>query len=162
MASNYRYMSPSSPLFLSVDCGGTKTAAVICDADGTIVGRGTAGPSNIAYLPVPAFLRAVTNAVLRALADAKHPFGSLPPSSSNEALSPFPSAPFHSAWFGVSGADSPSAIRAVTPSLAALLHLPLDPASPTGTSARLAVANDTHLLAAPVHDFPADGQISTV
>ena len=39
---------PPGPLFLGLDGGGTKTAAVIIDSAGIEVGRGLGGPCNIA------------------------------------------------------------------------------------------------------------------
>jgi hypothetical protein len=35
------------PLFLCIDGGGTKTVAVISDAQGAVLSRGEAGPSNL-------------------------------------------------------------------------------------------------------------------
>ena len=46
--------------YLCVDCGGSKTAAAIADADGNILARATGGPSNFAYLGLPNFLQAVS------------------------------------------------------------------------------------------------------
>lgn len=117
--------------YLCVDCGGSKTAAAIADKDGTILGRGTGGPSNFAYLGLDNFLQAVASTVSSAL-DSFLPDDSpvLPPSA-NTPL-------FASAWFGVSGVDSPAAIARLIPPLTALL----------GTTP--IVANDTHLLAAPL------------
>lgn len=123
-------------LYLCVDCGGTKTAAAICDADGTILGRGWGGPSNITYLNPEDFIVAITEATNQALAST---------TTSTPISLPLPEAtasPFAAAWFGISGADSPAAIAKVAGPLAALLHLPPGP--------RLAIANDTHLLAAPL------------
>ncbi|KAF9485963.1 hypothetical protein BDN70DRAFT_870439 [Pholiota conissans] len=124
-------------LYLCVDCGGTKTAAAICDADGTILGRGSGGPSNITYLAPEAFIVAVTQAVNQALLSTPTPI-TLP-------LAETAASPFAAAWFGVSGADSPAAIAKVAEPLAALLHLPL--------GQQLAIANDTHLLAAPLRMY---------
>ncbi|KAL1741342.1 hypothetical protein HDZ31DRAFT_45633 [Schizophyllum fasciatum] len=124
-------------LYLCVDCGGSKTSAVIANTAGEIVGRGIGGPSNCTYLSVDAFLAAVRLAVSDALKTC-----TTPPSIAPVALPPPPALAFAKAWLGVSGADSPAAIAAITPGLAALLGLP--------PGARLAVANDTHLLAAPL------------
>ncbi|KAI0686567.1 hypothetical protein C8Q76DRAFT_636118 [Earliella scabrosa] len=124
--------------YLCVDCGGSKTAAAIADKDGNIVGRGTGGPSNFAYLGLDNFLEAVTTTVSAALRSF------LPPSDSDDAvLPPAPDKPlFAAAWFGVSGVDSAAAIARIVPPLAAILGV-----TPV-------VANDTHLLAAPLgmHD----------
>lgn len=127
-------MSPI--LYLCVDCGGTKTAAAICDAESKIVGRGTGGPSNINYLTVEAFIVSVRMAALAALKDARPDVEDLP------AQGPV----FVAAWFGISGADSPAAIAKVTPAISTLLGIPAGP--------NLTIANDTHLLAAPVRMYP--------
>lgn len=41
----------SKPLFLGIDSGGTKCRARLRDADGTLLGEGTGGPSNIRLSP---------------------------------------------------------------------------------------------------------------
>lgn len=119
-------------LYLCVDCGGSKTSAAICDADSRIVGKGIAGPSNYAYLTLDGFITAVRDAVTGALKDCLAEPIVLPPATT----------PFAAAWFGVSGVDSPAAIAAITPALSSLLNIPV--------GSRLQVANDTHLLAAPL------------
>ncbi|KAJ7106030.1 hypothetical protein C8R43DRAFT_217860 [Mycena crocata] len=124
-------------LYLCVDCGGSKTSAVISDASGNILGRALGGPSNFAYLSLPDFESAVKLTVVDALKTCP---------SVEPIIPPVGESPFAAAWFGVSGLDSPAAIAEVTPSLSALLGLPAGP--------RLAVANDTHLLAAPVRMHP--------
>ncbi|KDR75726.1 hypothetical protein GALMADRAFT_248382 [Galerina marginata CBS 339.88] len=123
-------------LYLCVDCGGTKTSAVIADAAGTIVGRGSGGPSNITYLTPQSFILAIKEAVATALKTA------LPSSSSTDLPPPAGETPFAAGWFGISGADSPAAIAKIAQPLSDLLGLPLGP--------KLVIANDTHLLAAPV------------
>ena len=123
-------------LYLCVDCGGTKTSAAICDPSGSIVGRGSGGPSNITYLTLDAFLNAIKDAVGAALQSA-----CLLPSLPYVGKSPFAAA-----WFGISGADSPAAITRVAAHLSTLLGIPI------GTN--LIIANDTHLLAAPVRMHP--------
>ncbi|KAF8070770.1 hypothetical protein FPV67DRAFT_1042522 [Lyophyllum atratum] len=128
-------------LYLCVDCGGSKTSAVICDVDGKILGRALAGPSNFAYLTLEEFTAAVTEAVSNALKTCTSP-----PSNAPVPLPPVGGSPFAAAWFGISGVDSPSAVAEITPALSVLLDIPVGP--------RLAVANDTHLLAAPVRMHP--------
>ncbi|CAA7259023.1 unnamed protein product [Cyclocybe aegerita] len=124
-------------LYLSVDCGGTKTSAVICDASGTVVGRGSGGPSNITYLTPDAFIASVKEATVSALRTA------VPISDDTTIqLPPSDKSPFEAAWFGISGADSPAAIEKVALPLSNLLGLPNGP--------RLSVTHDSHLLAAPV------------
>ncbi|KAH9912672.1 uncharacterized protein BXZ73DRAFT_107308, partial [Epithele typhae] len=102
--------------YLCVDCGGSKTAAAIADKDGTILARGTGGPSNVAYLGVPNFIRAVSATVaatLRALPAPHAHDGALPP--------PADAPVFAAAWLGVSGADSAATIAKLVPPLRALL-----------------------------------------
>jgi N-acetylglucosamine kinase-like BadF-type ATPase len=123
-------------LYLCVDCGGSKTSAVICDIGGNIIGRALSGPSNFAYLTLDAFVSAVTIAVTAALER------SLSKSANPITLPPTEASPFAAAWFGVSGVDSPAAVTTIMPALSKLLGIPEGP--------RLVVANDTHLLAAPV------------
>jgi len=130
------------PLYLCVDCGGSKTSAVICDASGKILGRALGGPSNFAYLSIDAFISAVYATVNNALKTCS------PPTIDPVPLPPSAAAPGHfaAAWFGVSGVDSPAAVATITPALSALLGIPAGP--------RLIIANDTHLLAAPVRMHP--------
>lgn len=128
--------------FLCVDCGGSKTSAVITNHNGDIVGRALGGPSNFAYMSATDFRDAVHTAVSNALKTCVSP-PSVDPV-------PLPVAPgvFASAWFGISGVDSPAAARNAAIAVAPLLSLPLGP--------HLTVANDTHLLAAPLrirHDI---------
>ncbi|KAF8653324.1 hypothetical protein AX16_004024 [Volvariella volvacea WC 439] len=127
--------------FLCADCGGSKTSVVITDSNGTVIGRAFGGPSNFAYLTLQAFIAAVKDAVEKALR-------AVASSTSSEPI-PLPivgETPFAAAWFGVSGVDSPAAVASIIPSLSSLLGIPAGP--------RLAVANDTHLLAAPVRKYP--------
>ncbi|EAU91463.1 hypothetical protein CC1G_01952 [Coprinopsis cinerea okayama7 len=129
-------------LFLCVDCGGTKTAVVIAGSSGAIVGRGTGGPSNITYLSIDAFIDSINKAIVQALKETR------PSDPSIHAL-PFAEgivSPFVAAWFGVSGADSPAAIAKVTPAISKLIGIPAGP--------NLVIANDTHLLAAPMRMYP--------
>ncbi|KAI0629069.1 hypothetical protein C8Q77DRAFT_1144836 [Trametes polyzona] len=122
--------------YLCVDCGGSKTAAAIADSAGNILGRGQGGPSNFAYLGLPNFIQAVTDTVNAALKSF------LPPPEDQESHLPAKAPLFASAWLGVSGVDSNAAIARLIPPLTALLGV-----TPI-------VANDTHLLAAPLrmHD----------
>jgi len=119
--------------FLCVDCGGSKTVAVIVNSDRTAVGRGYAGPSNLTYLTTDAYTQAVRMAVVQALEAASLP-SNLPPTGSS---------PFSMAWFGASGADSPAVINSVLEPLSTLIAIPIGPS--------LLITNDTHLLAAPIN-----------
>jgi len=127
-------------LYLCVDCGGSKTSAVICSASGEVVGRAFGGASNFAYSGDQTFSESVGEAVSNALKTCT----SLP--SIEPVILPPQTSPFASAWFGVSGVDSPSAIEAAATALSKLLNIPKGP--------KLVVANDTHLLAAPLRLHP--------
>ncbi|KIJ15495.1 hypothetical protein PAXINDRAFT_114631 [Paxillus involutus ATCC 200175] len=127
-------------LYLCADCGGSKTSAVICNRNGDILGRAISGPSNFAYMSPAAFTDAVRTAVSIALKTCVSP----------PSIEPVPLPPttelFASAWFGISGVDSPAAAHKASVALSALLGIPTGP--------RLIVANDTHLLAAPLRLHP--------
>ncbi|KIJ65891.1 hypothetical protein HYDPIDRAFT_109960 [Hydnomerulius pinastri MD-312] len=127
-------------LYLCVDCGGSKTSAVICNRNGDILGRALGGASNFAYMSVIAFTEAVRMAVANALKTCISP-----PSIEPVALPPAEEL-FASAWFGISGVDSPAAVHNASVALSGLLGIPMGP--------RLTVANDTHLLAAPLRLHP--------
>ncbi|KIK61137.1 hypothetical protein GYMLUDRAFT_225338 [Collybiopsis luxurians FD-317 M1] len=156
-------------LYLCVDCGGSKTAAVIISAStGKVIGRANGGPSNIAYLPVPAFIQTIRETVGEALKTCFNPPSvepvSLPPPpppppSSSTSIDPthptLTSFSFAAAWFGISGADSPSIIASVLPDLSTLLRIPIE-------SGRLVVANDAHLLAAPIRMYQSEGVTGAV
>ena len=123
-------------LYLCVDCGGSKTSAVIADSRGKILGRALGGPSNFAYIGVGSFIAAVKTAVSDALKTCVNP-----PPTEPVVLAKDKSY-FARAWFGVSGVDSPSAVEAITPALSELLGIPPGP--------NLIICNDTYLLAAPL------------
>ncbi|EKM53447.1 uncharacterized protein PHACADRAFT_259836 [Phanerochaete carnosa HHB-10118-sp] len=127
-------------LYLCVDCGGSKTSAVVCDATGEIKGRALGGPSNFAYLGIDAFTEAVKVAVSDALKTCTTPHSIGPVSL------PTSQPLFAAAWLGVSGVDSQGAIDTITPVISRLLGIP--------KGRNLIVCNDTHLLAAPLqmHD----------
>ena len=125
------------PLYLCVDCGGSKTSAVITNEQGKIVGRALGGPSNFAYVGVEPFVSAVRTAVSEALKTCVDPPSAEPVAFTKDK--PY----FAKAWFGVSGVDSPSAVDAITPVLSELLGIPPGP--------NLSICNDTYLLAAPLH-----------
>lgn len=126
-------------LFLCADCGGSKTSAVICDANGNILGRGLGGPSNFSYIPLAAFTEAVRVAVSTALGSCVSP-------SNTPITLPPPNELFAAAWFGIAGVDSPAVAQNASSALSVLLGIPTGP--------RLIIANDTHLLAAPLRHHP--------
>lgn len=127
-------------LYLCVDCGGSKTSVVICDAAGEIKGRALGGPSNFAYMGIGAFTEAVKVAVSNALKTCTTPHSVSPVSL------PSVQSLFAAAWLGVSGVDSQGAIDTITPVISQLLGIP--------KGRNLIVCNDAHLLAAPLqmHD----------
>ncbi|KAG8700733.1 hypothetical protein FRC09_005784 [Ceratobasidium sp. 395] len=129
-------MTTQRKLFLCVDCGGTKTAAVIVDDSAKVVGRGTGGPSNFTDVGMTAFLRAVKVAVEAALAEVTGAKISLPP----------PSPLLSAAWFGISGCDRPADAIALQSPLSDLLSISIP---------NLTIANDTHLLASPLSAHPS-------
>ena len=55
-------------LYLCIDCGGTKSAAVVANAKGDILGRGRGGPANFKDVGLTRFLSSVRSAVEAALA----------------------------------------------------------------------------------------------
>lgn len=61
---------------------------------------------------------------------------------------------FTSAWFGIAGVDSALDVSQVSPLLSQLLNLPFP-------SSRLIVANDTSLLASPIHDPISTPRVKT-
>ncbi|CAE6384458.1 unnamed protein product [Rhizoctonia solani] len=128
-------MNSEHPLFLCLDCGGSKTAAVLVDKSGNIVGRGTGGPSNFMDVGMNAFLRSVKTAVQAALEEA---IGS-------QTLLPLSSPIMSAAWFGISGCDRPADAVALQLPLSELLTIPVP---------RLVIANDSHLLASPLSSHP--------
>lgn len=58
---------PSSQIVLGIDGGGTKTLALLADRSGTVIGRGTAGPSNYHRVGVENAFSALDAAVESAL-----------------------------------------------------------------------------------------------
>ncbi|MBO8173821.1 MAG: hypothetical protein H0Z18_01030 [Thermococcus sp.] len=54
-------------LFLGIDCGGTKTKAVLIDENGLVLGEGKSGPGNPNSSPLSVVRQSIKNAVLQAL-----------------------------------------------------------------------------------------------
>lgn len=130
-------MSTEPQLYLCVDCGGSKTAVVLADRSGEVVGRAVGGPSNFAYEGVVKFVQAVKETVEEALRA----------SSVGPVPLPAPTPLFAAAWLGVSGIDSPANVALAAPVLAKLLSLPPSPP-------HLTICNDANLLAAPLRFHP--------
>ncbi|WP_165219880.1 N-acetylglucosamine kinase [Aquisphaera insulae] len=63
-------MTPDERLLLGVDGGGTSTVALVGRGDGTILGRGLAGPSNAKAVGVERAHAALAQAIAAAFADA--------------------------------------------------------------------------------------------
>ena len=174
--------SSSTRLYLAFDCGGTKAAVAVSDGRGNIIGQGLGGAANYTDVGTTAFLKSVRSAVDNAMKEvALHSHGnanrrklwvnhsrrwkrnmgyhqrshslqdeeSEDGHGSSSTLAPAPGSIFEAAWFAIAGVDSPADVMNLSPLLADLLCLP-------HPSPRLIVANDTSLLAAPVHDsaFP--------
>ena len=137
----------SSPeLYLAIDCGGTKTAAVLCTPEGTILASALGGGSNFSYLGLDAFLKRIAEVTSSALSTAlQSPVTITPPTDPKTCIADTPPYNLRAAWLGVSGVDSPSAASLLLPHVSTLLSVPVE---------RLIISNDTHLLAAPLRILP--------
>lgn len=143
-------MSSPIDLYLAIDCGGTKTAAVLCTSNGTILARASGGGSNFSSLGLDAFLKRIDEVTSSALVTAlQSPVAiALPVDPTTHADATGANVPpynLRAAWLGVAGVDSPSTSSLLLPHVSALLAVPVE---------RLIISNDTHLLAAPVRTFP--------
>ncbi|KAI0301560.1 hypothetical protein B0F90DRAFT_1667907 [Multifurca ochricompacta] len=139
-------MSSPIDLYLAIDCGGTKTAAVLCSPSGNTLARALTSGSNFAYLGLGAFLKGVGEATSSALTAAlKSPTPiTLPVDPTTHIDASGASTPHYNlraAWLGVSGVDSPTVVSLLLPHVSALLSVPVE---------RLMISNDTDLLAAPL------------
>ncbi|KAI0044271.1 hypothetical protein FA95DRAFT_1562463 [Auriscalpium vulgare] len=137
--------------YLSIDCGGTKTAAAVASSTGAIVARAKAGGSNYAYLGLDAFLTVINLVVSASLSQALGLTSQLPLpidpalSGDNTDAVLIPRFNLQAVWLGVSGVDSPAAVARLVPLVAELIGLPAE---------RVIITNDTHLLAAPLRVLP--------
>lgn len=143
-------MSSPIDLYLAIDCGSTKTAAVLCAPSGTIVANALVGGSNFASLGIDGFLGRISEVMSSALTTAlQSPVAiTLPVNPTTRTSTTGASTPpynLRAAWLGVSGVDSPSAASLLFPHVSALLSVPVE---------RLIISNDTHLLAAPLRTLP--------
>ena len=137
-------------LYLAIDCGGTKTAAVLCTPDGTVVANVSGGGSNFTYLGLDAFLKCVGKVTSAALMMAlRTPVIITLPADAKTRINATEDGPpaynLRAAWLGVAGVDSPSAASLLLPHVSALLSVPVE---------RLIISNDTNLLAAPLRILP--------
>jgi len=139
-------MSSPLELYLAIDCGATKTAAVLCLSSGATVARAVTKGSNFTYLGLDAFLESIRSTVSSVLTAALQsstpitlPADPTPPHDPAGASTPHYS--LQAAWLGVSGVDSSATISLLLPRVSTLLSVPVE---------RLIISNDTHLLAAPL------------
>jgi N-acetylglucosamine kinase-like BadF-type ATPase len=138
-------MSPPD-LYLAIDCGATKTAAVLCAPDGTILASTFGGGSNFTYLGLDAFLKRIGEVTSSALSTAlQSPVTIAPATDPKTHIAGMPPYNLRAAWLGVAGVDSPSAASLLLPHVSTLLSVPVE---------RLIISNDTHLLAAPLRILP--------
>jgi len=107
-------------LFLGIDGGGSKTTALLADADGQTIGRGVAGPSNYHVVGVEMAYAALDAAITAAFVDA-----ALPPE------------PFAALCLGMAGVGRPEDRRVIQAWADA--HYP---------GAVLRIANDAELVLA--------------
>jgi N-acetylglucosamine kinase-like BadF-type ATPase len=145
-------MSSKSPIafYLAIDCGATKTSAVLCSPSGTILARARTGRSNFAYLGLDAFLKSIGEVASSVLTTALRPPKAitLPVDLTTYVDAAGVSTPLYhlrAAWLGGAGVDSPSIISQLLPHVSALFSIPVE---------RLTVSNDIHLLAAPLRILP--------
>ncbi|KAN0131895.1 hypothetical protein V8E53_010175 [Lactarius tabidus] len=140
-------MSSPLELYLAIDCGATKTAAVLCLSSGVTVARAVTKGSNFTYLGLDAFLECIRSTVspllTTALQSSTHITLPAAPSTHVDPAGASSTSPYHlqAAWLGVSGVDSSATISHLLPRVSALLSIPIE---------RLVISNDTHLLAAPL------------
>lgn len=137
----------SSPdLYLAIDCGGTKTAAVLCTPEGTILATASGGGSNFSYLGLDAFLKCIAEVTSSALSHALQSSVTItPPTGPEISIASTPPYNLRAAWLGVAGVDSPSAASLLLPHVSTLLSVPIE---------RVTISNDTNLLAAPLRILP--------
>ena len=60
-------------MILGIDCGGTKTHAVLMDSRGEILGEGFGGPSNPNASPMEVVMNSIKEAVLNAVGNVRRP-----------------------------------------------------------------------------------------
>jgi len=136
----------SQDLYLAIDCGGTKTVAVLCAPEGTILATALGGGSNFSYLGLDAFLKRIAEVTSSALSTALQSSVTItPPTDPKTRTAGTPPYNLRAAWLGVAGVDSPSAASLLLPHVSTLLSVPVE---------RLIISNDTHLLAAPLRILP--------
>jgi len=137
----------SQDLYLAIDCGGTKTVAVLCAPEGTILASALGGGSNFSYLGLDAFLKRIAEVTSSALSTALQSSVTITPPTDPKIRTAGTPPPYNlrAAWLGVAGVDSPSSASLLLPHISTLLSVPVE---------RLIISNDTHLLAAPLRILP--------
>jgi N-acetylmuramic acid 6-phosphate etherase len=110
----------SGALLLGIDGGGSHTVALLADTNGTVLGRGEAGPSNVQAVGTDRGLAAINEAMAMAFAAAGR---------SRE--------PAAAAWLGLAGADRPEEQRLI-----------VDWARRAGLAEHVEVSGDARLLLA--------------
>jgi N-acetylglucosamine kinase-like BadF-type ATPase len=143
-------MSSPIDLYIAIDCGGTKTTAVLCTPSGTVLASITGGGANFSCLGLDVFLKRIGDVTSSALTTVlRSPVVISPPvdTTTRTEATGANTAPYNlrAAWLGVAGVDSPSTVSLLRPHVSALLSVPVE---------RLIISNDTHLLAAPLHLLP--------
>jgi N-acetylglucosamine kinase-like BadF-type ATPase len=143
-------MSSPIDLYLAIDCGGTKTSAILCSPSGKTLARAVTGGSNFASLGLDAFLKNIgvvtSHALTTALQSSEGIVLPVNPTVHVDATGAnTPPYNLRAAWLGVAGVDSPSIVSLLLPHVSALLSVPVE---------RLTISNDTHLLAAPLRILP--------
>ncbi|KAF9519365.1 hypothetical protein BS47DRAFT_1324649 [Hydnum rufescens UP504] len=126
-------------LYICIDCGGTKAAAVVANAKGDILGRGQGGPSNFKDVDLSSFIAAVRVAAERALSAVDH---ITPLQEDTGNAKPLLKA----AWIGCSGVDREQDVLDLTPIFSNLFSIAPGP--------NLIIDNDTNLLASPLYRLP--------
>ncbi|RSH92937.1 hypothetical protein EHS25_008383 [Saitozyma podzolica] len=117
------------PLFLCIDGGGTKTVAVISDAQGAVLSRGEAGPSNLTA--------GVKHTVAAVISSTQEAISRLP----GPSITSWPCSDpvFSRVWVGIAGCARPPDHALLSPFIADLFP---------GSTWRL--TNDGELLTAPI------------
>ncbi|KAL1409032.1 Protein-lysine N-methyltransferase efm4 [Vanrija albida] len=101
-----RWVPPVAPLYLCIDCGGTKTEVVVATDDG-IVSRAINGTSNMAEVGAQRSSEIIIDTVLHAVGG----IGCRKPAPGHERVNPNGGLAcpvgFEDIWIGISGCDTP-------------------------------------------------------
>lgn len=146
-------MVANRKLHLCIDCGGSKTSAVLAaTGTGTILTHTIGGPSNFTYLGPKEFAAVIRETLNRALSEksVRRYLSGIDETESDSLVLggaiTLPveesGSPFFSAWIAASGVDTSGDVQTATAALSPLLGIPIGP--------HLFITNDTHLLASPL------------